>query len=164
MIIRLAAIDDLKDIIIIYKNAIKVMEKNNIFQWDEIYPSDSIVEQDIIKKQMFVGMSDNTIVSVGVINTEFDDDYKNGKWKYNNDCFAIIHRLCVNPTYQNQRIGKNTMLLYEDLLRKEKYVTIRLDAFSLNSYALKLYESLGYKKVGEANWRKGLFYLFEKKL
>ena len=26
-----------------------------------------------------------------------------------------------------------------------------------------MYEKLGYKKVGEANWRKGLFYLYEKK-
>jgi predicted GNAT family acetyltransferase len=39
-----------------------------------------------------------------------------------------------------------------------------LDAFSLNPFALRLYEKIGYVRVGEANWRKGLFYLYEKKI
>ncbi len=50
------------------------------------------------------------------------------------------------------------------MLRDRGIESVRLDAFSLNPYALRMYEGLGYKKVGEANWRKGLFYLFEKNL
>jgi hypothetical protein len=56
------------------------------------------------------------------------------------------------------------MIMIEELLRKEGIQSIRLDAFSLNPYALKMYGALGYQKVGETNWRKGLFYLLEKKL
>ena len=41
---------------------------------------------------------------------------------------------------------------------------IRLDAFSKNPFALKMYIALGYTVVGEARWRKGLFYLMEKVL
>ena len=41
---------------------------------------------------------------------------------------------------------------------------IRLDAFSLNPAALKLYESRGYERAGEIQFRKGLFYLYEKRL
>ena len=29
---------------------------------------------------------------------------------------------------------------------------------------MKMYEKLGYVNVGEANWRKGKFYLLEKKI
>lgn len=54
--------------------------------------------------------------------------------------------------------------MIEDLLKKQRVQSIRLDAFSLNPYALKMYEALGYEKVGEINWRKGTFYLCEKKL
>ncbi|MDP4147194.1 MAG: GNAT family N-acetyltransferase, partial [Bacillota bacterium] len=39
-----------------------------------------------------------------------------------------------------------------------------LDVFSLNPFALKMYYKQGYIKVGEVNWRKGKFYLMEKKL
>lgn len=41
---------------------------------------------------------------------------------------------------------------------------VRLDAFSLNPYALRLYERLGYRKTGEVTFRKGVFYLYEKEL
>ena len=56
------------------------------------------------------------------------------------------------------------MLKIEKLLRDRGIETIRLDAYSLNPAALRMYDKLGYKKVGKAVWRKGLFYLFEKKI
>lgn len=164
MKMRKAELEDLNIIIEIFRNAINAMDDNNIHQWDEIYPTSTILEQDILKKQMYVGIKDDTIVSVVVVNNEFDDQYKNGNWQYDNKKFVVVHRVCVNPIYQNQKIGKNTMIMIEDLLQKEGIQSIRLDAFSLNPYALKMYETLGYQKVGETNWRKGLFYLFEKKL
>lgn len=40
----------------------------------------------------------------------------------------------------------------------------RLDAFTENPFALKLYDNLGYSRVGYADWRKGRFYLMEKYL
>ncbi|MOA35168.1 hypothetical protein D3C78_1565980 [compost metagenome] len=56
------------------------------------------------------------------------------------------------------------MLLIEDLVKQMGLETIRLDAFSQNPYALRMYEKLHYRTVGEVQWRKGLFYLMEKKL
>jgi ribosomal protein S18 acetylase RimI-like enzyme len=113
---------------------------------------------------MYVGIEDNVIVSAVVVNNEFDEEYKNGNWKYENDNFAVVHRLCVNPICQNKKIGRDTMIKIEELLKAEGIQSVRLDAFSLNPYALRMYKNLGYMKVGEAKWRKGLFYLFEKKL
>lgn len=45
-----------------------------------------------------------------------------------------------------------------------KINAIRLDVFSQNPFALKLYEKCGYAKTGTVNWRKGIFYLMEKYL
>ncbi|HAK41980.1 MAG TPA: GNAT family N-acetyltransferase, partial [Clostridium sp.] len=116
-----------------------------------------ILMQDILKNQMFLGEIDSKIASIFVLNQEYDEEYNNMNWQYKDMSFFIIHRLCVNPKFQNQRIGTKTMLLIEELLRSEGIETIRLDAFSLNPFALKMYEKLGYTKVGEVNWRKGLF-------
>ncbi len=164
MKIRKAKLEDLNIIIDIFKNATNRMSDNNIHQWDEIYPTNEILQEDILKNQMYVGIKGNNIVSVVVINDEYDDEYEDANWKYNNERFVVIHRLCVNPVYQNQKIGENTMFIIGDLLKKEGIQSIRLDVFSLNPYALKMYKALGYEKVGEAHWRKGLFYLLEKKL
>lgn len=56
------------------------------------------------------------------------------------------------------------MELIESIIQSKGIETIRLDAFSQNPIALRMYENLGYKKVGEVNFRKGLFYLYEKKI
>lgn len=164
MEIRKAELKDLNIIIDIFKSAIDTMNSNSIYQWDEIYPDNTILKQDIVSDQMYVGIIDDKIVSAVVVNNEFDEQYKNGNWKYDNERFAVVHRLCVSPDYQNKKVGRNTMLMIEELLKKEGIQYIRLDAFSQNPYALRMYEALGYKKIGEANWRKGLFYLLEKKL
>ena len=57
-----------------------------------------------------------------------------------------------------------TMDFIEKVLMEKGIEAIRLDVFSKNPYALKLYEQCGFRKTGEANWRKGKFYLMEKYL
>lgn len=41
---------------------------------------------------------------------------------------------------------------------------VRLDIFSQNPHALRLYTKLGYAPVGTVRWRMGDFILMEKKL
>ncbi len=144
--------------------AISEMDKNGINQWDNIYPDKDIIVKDILNRQMYVGTHNKIIVSAFVINTEYDVEYNNGNWCFPNTGYKVVHRLCVNPLYQNKGIGRQAMLYIEHLLKAQGIEAIRLDAFTQNPYALKLYEKLGYKKVGFANWRKGKFYLMEKKI
>lgn len=161
---RKANIEDLKFIIQLYKKAIVQMEHCGISQWDDLYPSEEILHQDILKHQMYIGEIDSKIVSVFVLNQEYDEAYNTGNWIYNETSFFIVHRLCVDPVVQGKGVGSMTMLLIEDFLRSKGIESIRLDAFSLNPSALKMYEKFGYMRVGLVNWRKGLFYLYEKKL
>jgi len=135
-----------------------------INQWDEFYPSENIIREDINKKEMYIGQINNIIASVFTLSTEYDREYEIGNWQYCNLRYYVVHRLCVSPINQNKGIGTQTMKFIEDTFRSENIKAVRLDAFSLNPAALKLYKKFGYIKVGEVNFRKGLFYLFEKKL
>lgn len=56
------------------------------------------------------------------------------------------------------------MLEVESMAMKNGIKAIRLDAFTENPIALRLYEKLGYNIAGYADWRKGRFALMEKKL
>lgn len=81
------------------------------------------------------------------------------------DCeYRVIHRLCVNPVYQNRGIAAQTLSHIEEELQKSGIKAVRLDVFSKNPFALSLYLGNGYEKVGFADWRKGSFYLMEKLL
>ena len=104
------------------------------------------------------------IASVFVVNSECDEEYENGDWQYPDASFRVIHRLCVNPKFQNRGVGAETMRHIEAELIKEGVESVRFDAFTQNPYALRLYDKLGYVKVGYADWRKGRFVLMEKKL
>lgn len=161
---RLAEKSDIDDVFEVFKAAIQKMIENEIFQWDEVYPDKNILAEDILKGQLYIGCVDNKIVSVYVINDEYDEQYRNGDWRYRNLSYKVLHRLCVNPKVQNRGIGRKTMNHIEKEVKAKGIECIRLDAFTLNPVALKLYENLGYSKVGFADFRKGKFYLMEKKL
>lgn len=161
---RKATNTDIDRICDMIKSAIKEMEKNNIFQWDEIYPTKEDFLSDIERDQLFVGCEGGDICAVYAVNTDCDEQYKNGSWNYPNSDFRVIHRLCVNPKYQNRGIAKHTLNYIEENLANDGVESVRLDVFAENPFALSLYQKNGYKTVGIADWRKGRFFLMEKQL
>lgn len=161
---RKAIENDLDNLYQIYVDAIAEMNRNSIPQWDERYPDRDILNEDISKGEMVVGSIDDDIACAYVVNSECDEQYLNGSWEYPQATFRVIHRLCVNPKFQKKGVGTSAILHMEEELRADGVEAIRLDVFTLNPYALKMYEKLGFSKVGNAEWRKGSFYLMEKKL
>lgn len=157
-----AKIEDLPEVLSMFQNAIQYMNKNNIPQWDEHYPNEEVLKEDIEKNELYIVKMGDIIASVFVINSEYDDDYEYGNWTYKGESYVILHRLCVNVKVQNQGIGTKTLSIIEKMIKDNNIKSIRLDAFSKNPYALRMYENNNYKRVGEVNFRKGLFYLYEK--
>ncbi|NCC67273.1 MAG: GNAT family N-acetyltransferase [Clostridia bacterium] len=161
---RKAQSADLDRVFDMFTAVIAEMERNGIHQWDELYPDRQILAEDIEKNELTVGILDGEIACAYVVNSECDEEYENGEWKYPDTSFCVIHRLCVSPQFQNRGLGAKTVTHIETQLRKENVETIRLDAYTLNPYALRLYDRLGYVRVGTVEWRKGRFWLMEKKL
>lgn len=159
---RMATLNDLDEIDILINNAINRMVEHNIFQWDDRYPTCEDFQEDIEKKQLYVGIIDNQIAVIYALNQESDEEYANGNWKHMDKPFYVIHRLCVNPVFQQKGISKITLSHIEKQLKDLDIHAIRLDVFSKNPFALNLYRKHGYSVVGQVNWRKGMFYLMEK--
>lgn len=157
-----ARLDNVSEIMDLIKSAVCNMEQFGIYQWDELYPTKEDIINDINDNELYIGKVEDKIVVIYVINKSCDVEYNNGDWQYPNAEYRIIHRLCVQPDFQQQDIAKMTMQYIEDELRQQNINAIRLDAFTENPYALKLYKNLGYSIVGNADWRKGRFYLMEK--
>ena len=159
-----AELNNLGEIFSIYTDAIIEMERHDINQWDELYPTKEILEADIKKQELYIGLIENKIAVAYVLNEECDEEYKDGEWEYPNSKFCVLHRICVNPEFQNQGIAKRTIVYIEEQVRQNGYDSIRLDCYTKNPFSISLYSKLGYKLVGYANWRKGRFELREKKV
>ena len=160
---RKAALKDLPKVLLLYKKATQHMIDNGIKQWNEFYPNEEILKSDIENDSMYLNLQKNQITCVFVLNQECDPKYAEGSWIYPLSSFAVIHRLCVNPAFQRQGLGTKAMLVAESIVKDMKIDSIRLDAYSQNPAALRLYKKLGYSKVGTVTFHL-VCHLFEKLL
>lgn len=162
--LRKAGIEDFPEVCSMYSRAVESMHAQGMDQWDAEYPSAVLLREDIEKGHMYLGILEGRIVSAVVLNEDHDIAYDQCRWLYEEEAYPVVHRLCVDPDAQRGGVGLKTMELAEALLKKRGYRIVRLDAFSLNPPAVQLYERLGYNRSGAARWRKGHFYLYEKRL
>ena len=161
---RLGTMDDLNNICSLVTAAIGAMEEQGIHQWDNVYPTREDFANDITNGTLYTATEDGRLIAIYSISTECDPEYSNAEWEYNGETACIIHRLCVSPEVQNRGIGKIVLHHIENQLQNIGFASVRLDVFSENPYAISLYKNNGYKRCGYVNWRKGRFWLMEKKL
>lgn len=161
---RLGTKDDIDAIVHLVSDAIKEMELHGIYQWDEIYPTAGDFAEDIKKNNLYVAEEKKELIAVYVISGESDDAYKSAEWKCPDETAYILHRFCVSPKFQGKGIGKQLLLEIESQIRDMGYDSVRLDVFTKNPYAQRLYRHNGYEARGIAAWRKGYFDLMEKRL
>lgn len=162
IVYRKGTVDDLDAICDLVSRAIKNMIQNHIYQWDELYPTREDFQADIEKGELTVGQADGEIAVIYTLNQEYEPEYNDACWERPDGRFCVVHRLCVDPAFQNQGVAANTMRDLENCLTSQDVESVRLDAFSGNPYSLRLYQKCGYRRVGQADWRMGRFYLFEK--
>ena len=161
---RKATADDLAAICAMVRSAVAAMEARGVFQWDSLYPTEYDFRADADAGTLFVGERGGALCAVCAVNKDCDAQYKNGAWKYPACEWLIIHRLYVSPALQGRGIATRTFAHIESTLRKAGVEAVRLDVFSENPAALALYRHSGYETVSTADWRKGRFFLLEKKL
>jgi len=155
---------DMQAVYAILSGAIDHMNANGIPQWDERYPTPADADGNLQNGELYVAEAENgAVVATVALNQQCDPEYRTTAWQ-GGEPWVVVHRLCVAPEAQGQGVGRGLMLAVEDWARANGYADIRLDAFSRNPHALRMYDKLGYVKRGEATWRKGLFYLMEKRL
>lgn len=93
MEIRKASVQDLDQIMQIYRDAKAFMRANgNKEQWEDGYPSRELIEQDM--DNTYVCISENQIACVFYYRRGEDEDYRqiNGKW-LNEEPYAVVHRV-----------------------------------------------------------------------
>lgn len=161
---RTAVLDDLDEIMRLVSAAICEMKRLQIDQWDAEYPTRADFEEDIRRKTLVIGLSGTEIAVIYALNQDCDEQYANADWAYRGTAYAVLHRLCVLPAMQRQGIARETLMYMEAELRQRGYQALRLDVFSENPYALRLYRKDGFYETGIAEWRKGRFLLMEKLL
>lgn len=166
MKIAKAKVQDIPSIMNMFMKCISTMESQEIYQWNEHYPTTLIIKDDIANGYGYSIVVDNTCVAYFVINDDQPLEYSKITWTGFEGKNLIIHRLAVHPDFQGRGIASMLMRFIEDYAIRNSYKSIRLDVFSVNKVAQRLYYNKGFQYFGEVNfpYRDQPFYCMEKYL
>jgi GNAT superfamily N-acetyltransferase len=145
------------------RDCISAMLRQSIDQWDEVYPNRSTWLGDARERTLYVASHEaGPLVAAFVLNEFQDAEYAAVPWTICPARVAVLHRLLVHPSHQNRGVATTLVRYAEGRALELGYDAIRLDAFTRNPAALRLYHRLGYRDAGAVTLRKGVFRCFEK--
>jgi len=163
--IQLAKKGEISKLLAITRACAKNMISQDIFQWNEQYPSKTAFENDVLRKELYVLTSEEKIIGCIVLTPKMDKEYLPIKWLTPNVNNLYIHRLAIHPDFQGKGFAQKLMNFAEDFAIKNNYSSIRLDTFSKNARNQKFYELRDYKKLGSIYFPKQSefpFYCYER--
>ncbi len=142
---RLARLDDLPEIVEMYRELIEEMYKNGIDIWDEIYPC-NYLKQDIEKKQLYVLLDDNVMVSAfALCDTNIGANCV--EWESRNSNALYLDRLGVRVKYSGKGIGSLMIEKAKELSKELGAEYLRLFVVDINMPAIQLYRKKGFSQA-----------------
>lgn len=167
MELKLAEPHEIDTIMDMYKRAIQRMLANGIDQWDETYPSREGMVIDLDDKEFYWFLDDECRPVGGVILNEYQEEaWDPDAWTCADDRPLCVHRLVIDPKFQGQGCAVRLMVAIDQHTRDNGYKSIRLDTYTGNPIAFRLYPRCGYAQRGEfsSEFRPLPYALFEKVL
>ena len=144
--------EDLPRIMEIVKEAQHYLADLNIDQWQDNYPNEETILNDIEKNQSFVIKDNGLIIGTTVFTTEEDLNYRKvegGSWLTPMDnVYGVIHRIAVSNEYRSKGFAKFVFNHCEQLLKEQGIESMRIDTHRDNLGMQSLVKTLGYKYCG----------------
>ena len=158
--IRKGKPSEIAKIITITKACAAKMISENIFQWNEEYPTAAAFEKDVARDEFYVMLENNEVVGCITISTEKDEEYNAIDWIAPDGLNYYIHRVAIHPEFQHQGRAKQLMDFAEDIAKTNNALSLRLDTFSKNLRNQKFYEARGYQRLGSVYFPRQTDYPF----
>ncbi len=147
--IRKAKDSEIEKIITITKACAAKMIAEEIFQWNDAYPTIAAFENDLSRDELYVLAEENEVCGCITISTHKDEEYNEINWTTTDKGAIYIHRLAIHPKTQHQGNAKKLMDFAETYAKDQKAPALRLDTFSKNFRNHRFYEARGYNKLGD---------------
>lgn len=145
--IRNAKKEEIPQLLAITNACTQHMISQNIYQWNNDYPSKIAFENDLTREELYVLILEEKIIGCIALTPKIDEEYIPVKWLTLNKNNLYVHRLAIHPQYQGKGFAQKLMDFAENFAIKNNYRSIRLDTFSKNIRNQKFYELRGYNKL-----------------
>lgn len=147
---RKAQLADVPRIWEILQHAIARRKADGSRQWQDGYPNEPIIRDDIAKNAGFVLVENETIIGYCAILINDEPAYAKieGRWLTTGD-FVVFHRLAIARQFVGKGLATKMFECIEQFAKDNKVNSIKADTNFDNPAMLHTFQKMGYTYCGE---------------
>ena len=149
MEIRLAFPNEVDAIMQLIEEAKKCLAEAGSTQWQNGYPNEEVIIDDIISGQAYVALDEGDLLAYAAVTKSPEEAYEaiyDGAWEGSETEYLVFHRIAVAKDVQDQGVAQTFL---EGLIEGFDYVDFRSDTHAQNKAMQHIFEKLGFKQVGK---------------
>ncbi len=153
MLFRKTKKEDLEKVMEIINQAKKYFKENKIDQWQNGYPNEDSILNDIAEGESYVLCNDDkqkNILAVCAVSFRGEKNYlviEKGQWK-SNIPYAVLHRVAVDNNFKGKGLSSIVVKETEKLCHEKNFRSIRIDTHEDNKPMQKLILKNGFEYCG----------------
>lgn len=131
MILRKTKLNDINRVMEIINQAKQYFKNNNIDQWQEGYPNEESIKEDIMNEEAYVLEDNGKILGTCMVTIQGEPTYHtiDGKWLFNED-YVCVHRIAVDEQYKGA--GLASIILDQAIAMYPNFHSVRMDTHEDN--------------------------------
>jgi L-amino acid N-acyltransferase YncA len=165
IILRKATFAELPEIWEILQQAIEQRKQDGSQQWQNGYPNEQTIENDIQNGYGHVLLENNVVAAYVAIIFDIEPAYEQivGKW-LSNDKYLVVHRVATANAAKGKGVATQLFQLLENIAIEQNVFSIKVDTNFDNLPMLKILQKLNYTYCGEVFFNNAARKAFEKVL
>ena len=150
MTLRKAELVELPFIWNILLQAIEQRKQDGSEQWQNGYPNEETIYDDIIHGYAYVLVEQNIIIAYAALLFDEEIAYNDiiGNW-LSNGVYAVVHRVATINSKKRSGVATQLFRIIEDLCIEKQVYSIKVDTNFDNIPMMKIFEKLRYIYCGE---------------
>ena len=153
MKIKLSTLENIPEIMTIIKDAKELLASLKIDQWQNGYPNAAQVEQDILKGESYVVLSDeNQVIATSMFTTNKEPTYQiieEGSWKVDESkTYGVMHLMAIKKEYRKQGLATLLFDEFHQQLKSKNIQSLKIDTHEENLGMQALIKKIGYQYCG----------------
>lgn len=154
---RKSNLEDVASIMYIIDKAKTSLKDSGIDQWQNGYPNEEVIKEDILRGESYVATLQDVVVGTVAITFGIEhhyDDIREGEWLTNDGEYGVIHRIAVDDDYKGKGIA-GFLIDQAKVIGEGRIHSLRIDTHERNLPMQRAIMKAGFSYCGKVTIQDG---------
>lgn len=154
---RKSNLEDVPSIMHIINKAKTSLKASGIDQWQNGYPNEEVIKEDILRGESYVATLKGVVVGTVAITFGIEHHYEHireGEWLNNDGEYGVIHRIAVDDDYKGKGIA-GFLMNHAKVIGEGKIHSLRIDTHEKNLPMQRAIMKAGFSYCGKVTIQEG---------